>query len=516
MKSSYRHLSANYRALKKAKTYQQWFCAAQEIDTLEGHSRWRGNDESGYYPFELLQEQIDLLTQYREEHRVGCLISYMQESLHRTLGELTDSHLYDTSLVGTKYLVEQYLDEVEETLNYLCDAELDIIDEEKKLKLFKHARNNFGRSALMLSGGGAFGIYHLGIIKALLEQNLLPSVISGTSMGAIVTGLVGTHSDAELLEKLSVPEDNDFSPIKHRSLMEVFSKKSLLESEQLLQCISNNIPNDTFLEAYLRTGRAINITVSPTRAGQKARVLNYKTAPNVLVAYACKASCSIPGVFPAVQLRGKNAEGDIVPYMESELWADGGVSTDIPMARIGRIFNANHFIVSQTNPHVLPFVANRSKKGVLPFVIDFASSSIHAQWHQVITVTKKHTQNRTLRFWLDRADALLGQDYLGDINLHPEFPIKKYLKVMTNPSDDEIYDFILTGERSTWPNIAMIRNQTRISRVLARCYEKCYAKHHGHTHRSESIGKNTFVDIDGAVPGDEIESSVSVRETSLA
>jgi len=510
VKSSNRHLAGSYKELEKAQTYRDWLSAAEEIDVLQGHSRWRGNDESGYYPYELLQEQIGLLTQYREQNRIACLVSYLQESLHRTLGELTDSHLYDTSLVGTKYLVEQYLDEVETTLDYLCDAEIDAMDDTKKLKLFKHARNNFGRSALMLSGGGAFGIYHLGIIKALLEQGLLPSIISGTSMGAIVTGLVGTHSDEELLEKLSIPEDNDFSPIKYRSIREMFTEKSLMESKQLLQCISNNIPELTFLEAYLRTGRAINITVSPTRAGQKARVLNYRTAPNVLVQYAVKASCSIPGVFPSVQLRAKDAQGDIVPYMESEQWADGGVSTDIPMARIGRMFNANHFIVSQTNPHVLPFVANRAKSGVLPFMVDFASSSIHAQWHQIIAVTKKHTQNRTLRFWMDRADALLGQDYLGDINLHPDFPIKKYLKVMANPTDQEIHAFILTGERSTWPNLAKIRNQTRISRALARCYEKCYARHHGHSHRSEFVGKDTFVDIDGTIP------SNYAQEESLA
>ena len=509
MKSSYRHLSASFKRLKRAENYQDWLSAAEEVDALQGHSRWRENDESGYYPFELLQEQIDLLAEYREKNDISSLISYMQESLHRTLGELTDSHLYDTSLVGTKFLIEQYLDEVEETLNYLCDAELNVIDEAKKLQLFKHARNNFGRSALMLSGGGAFGIYHLGIIKALLEQGLLPSVIAGTSMGAIVTGLVGTHSDEELLKKLSVPENNDFSPIKHRAVSSIFTEKSLLESDQLLQCISSNIPDYTFLEAYLRTGRAINITVSPTRAGQKARVLNYKTAPNVLVPYAVKASCSIPGVFNPVQLRAKNAEGDIIPYMESERWADGGVSTDIPMARIGRMFNVNHFIVSQTNPHVLPFIANRSKPGVLPFMIDFASSSIHAQWHQIISVTKKHTQNRTLRFWMDRADALLGQEYFGDINLHPDFPIKKYLKVMANPTDQEIHEFILTGERSTWPNLAKIRNQTRISRVLARCYERCYVRHYGRNHRSEFIGKNTFVDIDGSIPGIQLDEKSS-------
>lgn len=490
MKSNYRHLAACYEALDNATTFDDWLSNAEEIDVLEGHSRWREKDASGYYPYQLLQEQIDVLAEYKEKCRYDLLVPYLQESLHRTLGELTDSHLYDTSLVGTKYLVEQYLDEVESTLEYLCDTDFDFINDEKKLKLFRNARNNFGRSALMLSGGGAFGIYHLGIIKALLEQGLLPPVISGTSMGAIVTGLVGTHSDSELLKKLSVPEDNDFSPIKHYSIQDVFSNKTLLESDQLLQCVSNNIPELTFLEAYKLTGRAISITVSPTRAGQKARLLNYKTAPDVLVAYACQASCSIPGVFAPVQLKAKDAEGNIVPFMETELWADGGVSTDIPMARIGRLFNANHFIVSQANPHVLPFVSNRIKSGFVPMMLDFASSSIHAQWHQVISVTRKHTQNRKLRFWMDRADALLGQDYLGDINLHPDFPLKKYLKVMANPTDEEIHDFILTGEKSTWPNLAKIRNHTRISRVLARCYEKCYAKYHGRNHRSELVGKD--------------------------
>jgi predicted acylesterase/phospholipase RssA len=161
--------------------------------------------------------------------------------------------------------------------------------------------------------------------------------------------------------------------------------------------------------------------------------------------------------------------------MESERWTDGGVSTDMPMGRIGRLFNANHFIVSQTNPHVLPFVGNTQRSGTLPFVLDLAGSSLHAQCHQMIIVAKKRIRNHQSRLWLDRIDNVIGQDYLGHINLHPDFPLSRYLRVMSNPDKDEINNYILSGQRATWPKLAMIRNQTHISRVLKECTERLKA-----------------------------------------
>ena len=46
------------------------------------------------------------------------------------------------------------------------------------LEFFRRASHCFGRSALMLSGGGVLGFYHLGVVKTLLDQGLLPRVIS--------------------------------------------------------------------------------------------------------------------------------------------------------------------------------------------------------------------------------------------------------------------------------------------------------------------------------------------------
>ena len=41
------------------------------------------------------------------------------------------------------------------------------------------------------------GFYHLGVVKALWEQGLLPRVISGASAGSIMTAIIGTRSDED-------------------------------------------------------------------------------------------------------------------------------------------------------------------------------------------------------------------------------------------------------------------------------------------------------------------------------
>ena len=43
--------------------------------------------------------------------------------------------------------------------------------------------------ALVLSGGGALGMAHLGVLKALEENNIKPDIVVGTSIGALVGGV---------------------------------------------------------------------------------------------------------------------------------------------------------------------------------------------------------------------------------------------------------------------------------------------------------------------------------------
>ena len=48
----------------------------------------------------------------------------------------------------------------------------------------------YGKTAVLLSGGGGFGKYHNGIFKALLETGMFPKIISGTSIGSVVAAQI--------------------------------------------------------------------------------------------------------------------------------------------------------------------------------------------------------------------------------------------------------------------------------------------------------------------------------------
>jgi len=52
----------------------------------------------------------------------------------------------------------------------------------------------------MLSGGASFALYHIGVIKALYEEGLLPKIISGTSAGAIAASLICTKKPENIGE----------------------------------------------------------------------------------------------------------------------------------------------------------------------------------------------------------------------------------------------------------------------------------------------------------------------------
>ncbi|GAA5317069.1 MAG: DUF3336 domain-containing protein [Candidatus Pelagadaptatus aseana] len=471
-----RKLRSIQKGLNNAQSFREWQEIAQEYDRSLGLDEWREKDRSGYYPYELLKEQIKAMRHYRKTQQFNLFIPYLKECLHRTLGELTDPHLYNVALTGTKHLITEYLEEVETSIKAISDAKLPGVSEQEKLAMLQQAETIFGRTALMLSGGGLFGVYHLGVIKVLLEHDLVPNIISGSSMGAFINGVLGTQTNEELLANINRPEEYYVEAFAWLKPAEMLKRKALFDPMQLLKCMTANFSDLTFKEAFDRTGRIINITISPTRAGQKPRILNYKTAPDALISYAALASCAVPFAFPSTQLMERTASGEVRPYMDSELWADGAVNGDIPTGRMSRLHNANHFIVSQTNPHVLPFVLTRESEGVIPFALDFATSSLKAQLHQTITVTKKRIQNRTLRFWMDRADAVLGQDYMGDINIYPELSLKRYRKILTNPNHMDMVNYIEMGERATWPKLAMIENETRISRVLQECCKKLEQK----------------------------------------
>jgi predicted acylesterase/phospholipase RssA len=457
------------RALAEAEDYEEWYGLAQEYDLLSGGAEWREMDKSEDYPFSLLYEHLHQINRLLQQRHYPLLITFLQESLHRTLGELSSPILYRYALCGTKKLIERYLTTVANTIELLCSEDIPGISLQQKLELLNASERNFGRSALMLSGGGTFGIYHIGVVKTLHEHRLLPSVICGSSMGSIIAGLLAVNNDEELDALLADVHQTHHSPLGLSSLSDIFRQKALLDSSKLQHCIETNLGDLTFKEAFEHTGREVSLTVSPTRSGQKPRILNYLTAPNALLSHASRASCAIPGLFSPVKLKAKNEAGFTHPYMASERWVDGSFAADVPQQRIGRLHNVNYFIVSQANPHILPFISYQNRHGLLPTLTDVATRSFHSQVGVLFDVAHRRIHSQGLKSWLNLGASIFNQDYQGDITLHPAFPLSWYGRFLKNPSPKELDFLMLMGERTTWPKLAMIRDQTLISQTLHRC-----------------------------------------------
>ncbi|EHR73186.1 putative esterase of the alpha-beta hydrolase superfamily [Burkholderiales bacterium JOSHI_001] len=80
---------------------------------------------------------------------------------------------------------------------------------------------NRPRVALVLSGGGARGLAHVGVLKVLEELRVPVDAVAGTSMGAIVGGLYASGLNASALERevLAIPWDSVFASRVERPLL---------------------------------------------------------------------------------------------------------------------------------------------------------------------------------------------------------------------------------------------------------------------------------------------------------
>ncbi len=456
-------------ALAEAKTYDEWYAAALILDHLDGLDKWREDNESEDYDYKLLASRIRLLRRLRRKKDLDQLIFRLREELHGNLGNMANPALYLQARSGTKKLINSYIDEVCATLTLLCDSDVKALPPMRKRIFLKRAARSFGRSALLLSGGASLGLFHMGVIRELEEQGILPRIITGASAGSIVAGILATHTDEEM-DALFERNDWRFDWVRLFRPNDLMKERSVLDQKVLKQCIHQNIPNMTFLEAYQHTHRILNISISPADSHQFPRLLNYLTAPNVLIRRAALASAAIPGIFPPVQLRAKNYAGKSVAYMPQNRWIDGSVHEDIPKEKVNRLHNINHYIVSQTNPHVVPFLNEEMEEtGLLPFIQDVIIKAPMVQIEHLLELVKQHFDFPGLGSVIKKAHAVASQTYSGDITVYPERNLMSLVKLFHNVGPEQLDSMMLEGRRATWPKIERIRNTTQISRTFDNC-----------------------------------------------
>lgn len=226
----------------------------------------------------------------------------------RNLGNITAPRLFNRAYAGTKLLIEDYITQVALAIEYVTayptlPAHDGGLSNQAKLDLLHDTRQAFGRSVLVLQGGSIFGLCHIGVVKALHLRGLLPRIITGTATGALIAALVGVHNEDELLDFLG-GEGIDLSAFTARSAQAAekgrgrqarhgwyttlarrakrfFLEGHILDVGVLEECVRANVGDITFMEAYQRTKRVLNITVA-SNGGGVPNLLNYLTAPNVV------------------------------------------------------------------------------------------------------------------------------------------------------------------------------------------------------------------------------------------
>jgi len=532
--------------MTKANTYAEWLVVAEELDAVRGVDRWRNNDISPLFDNRKLRKRIVDTQDLIKRGNIFDLMFRIRGGLRREEYGILDRDLYTVAAAGTKRIIEEYTDTTRKALDVICDATEEDVPDEAKLAFFNEARHAYGRTALLLSGGAYLGYYHMGVFKTLYQNKLLPRIISGASAGSLMAVVIGCKTDAELTEVFKEGSIQAFrldyfkfsNKINHpigqsiqracpqflRRIVDpvlsmVFDGKlQNLDIKHLQECCIHNVGRYTFQEAFDRSGRIINITVAPTNDYDPPRLLNYLTSPHVCVWSAACASCAIPGVFDAAELIVKEPTGEYVPEAVSEerrsaataaasgrkrsnsiaatvskiTYTDGSIENDLPMQQLSELFNVNHFIISQVNPHSALF-STLSLRGqfndgsfflrTLISYTQYLKEQVRA-WIKDLTFFILSFKRNAPQWALKRGFySTLTQNYEGtdnDITIMPWAEhvslINAWMSVLKNPTVDEYNEVMHYSELAVWSNFSKIRAQCKVEMTLDRCVQKLRKK----------------------------------------
>jgi hypothetical protein len=217
--------------LSSANSYCEWRDVATQLDELKGLNIWRSIDVSSLYDSSTVAKRISGTVDMLNSGDAFNLMFRLRGGLARDQFGVQHSGLFSRAMAGTKHIVERYHEAVASALCFICDtndADVKIlIPQLLQLLVFndRFPRMPSWRSSmrpdtpmgerpccksqlvcdaaclvitllllpslLRLSGGGYLGYYHMGVVKALWTQVMLPRVISGSSAGSIMTAIIG-------------------------------------------------------------------------------------------------------------------------------------------------------------------------------------------------------------------------------------------------------------------------------------------------------------------------------------
>lgn len=158
--------------------------------------------------------------------------------------------------------------------------------------------------ALVLGGGGARGLAHLGAIHELEAAGIRPDLIVGCSAGSIVGAFYADDPRIERMEKILLK-------LKRGDMMDLSlsSRYGFVQGKSLQKFMKKNLSAQTFSALQI----PLIVVATDLLSGETVEISHEQ------IAAAVSASCAVPGVFKPQLLKGR--------YL-----VDGGVTSPLPVA----------------------------------------------------------------------------------------------------------------------------------------------------------------------------------------
>ena len=235
--------------------------------------------------------------------------------------------------------------------------------------------SSFPRIGLALSGGGARGISHVGVLKVLEELRVPISCVTGTSMGAIVGATFAAGRTPQEMEKLVLDVDWDevFRDKPPRNEIAVRRKtddyKTLFAPEFGVKDGHLTLPKGAVagvsIESFFRTLSTPSFGITDFRALPipfRAIATDIETGHEVVLdhgslAEAMRASMSVPGAMSPVEIDGR-------------LLVDGGIANNLPINEV-RNLCADVVIAVNISTPLLPRSQITSALAIVTQLINF-------------------------------------------------------------------------------------------------------------------------------------------------
>lgn len=150
--------------MRDAQSQREWAQHAAQLRALEhAHGRRKSAaKEARLFNAPLMRRKTLHLRQLFQNTEadidVGEMIRRLREDLVRKLGNMQDTSIYEY-YGKIPEPIEEYITQVQGCLKHITSSES--MSDQQKLNFLQETRHAFGRTALLLSGGGSLGAYHI-------------------------------------------------------------------------------------------------------------------------------------------------------------------------------------------------------------------------------------------------------------------------------------------------------------------------------------------------------------------